>query len=51
MSGYVMEMINRIQRISWGRMDKTNATVITAAIKTTNQTDGRTKFNRRSSFL
>ena len=44
-------MINRTQRISCGRIDKTNATAITANIKMTNQSDGRIKFNRRSSFL
>jgi len=32
-------------------MDKTNATATTAKIKMTNQSDGRIKFNRRSSFL
>jgi hypothetical protein len=51
MSGYVMDRMKRIHLISWGRMDNTNATAITAKIKMTNHTDGRTKFNRRSSFL
>ena len=46
-----MDRMNRIHLISCGRMDRTNATAPTAAIKITNHTDGRTKFNRRSSFL
>jgi hypothetical protein len=39
MTMQAIERMNRIQRISWGRIDKMNATAMMAKIKTTNHTD------------
>jgi hypothetical protein len=34
-----IEMINKIQRISWGRIDRMNATPMMTKIEITNHTD------------